>query len=427
MTTTDLVGLRIKTVRRQRGLSQAQLAHPELSDSYISLIESGKRTPTPAVLELLAQKLDCSLSYLLNGVTAEQMEDLELALGYAQLALENGEAREARTRFLELMADNNLTGLATLRQAVEFGLARAHEACGDLEQAVAVLRRLREDDLPAERRIEVAIALSRVYRVGGRLSEAVEVAEGMLTSASRPAWTDGLVELGATLLAAYLERGDLLRSRQFAAELLDAADALGTPRAIVAANWNAAYAALWTQHGEDALTFAERAIAVQEENGAARNTARMQVTLAHLYLGVRPGEIGRARELLARAAQTMAETSASSFEQTNARLEQARAEIIGGDLDRALQFVTDVERHLPEMASRSVVEMHLLRSRILTLRSEGEQAGAELRAARERIDELSGGTYGLASWYAVAESYELLGDSDNSVDAYQRALAAAGL
>ncbi len=39
VTTSDLVGLRIKTVRRQRGLSQAQLAHPELSDSYVSLIE----------------------------------------------------------------------------------------------------------------------------------------------------------------------------------------------------------------------------------------------------------------------------------------------------------------------------------------------------------------------------------------------------
>jgi transcriptional regulator with XRE-family HTH domain len=59
VTSQGLVGERIKAIRRQRGLSQAQLAHPELSDSYVSLIESGKRTPTPAVLELLAQKLDC--------------------------------------------------------------------------------------------------------------------------------------------------------------------------------------------------------------------------------------------------------------------------------------------------------------------------------------------------------------------------------
>lgn len=95
MSSQDLVGQRIKTVRRQRGLSQAQLAHPELSDSYVSLIESGKRTPTPAVLELLAAKLECSLTYLLNGVTAEQLEELELGLRFARMALENGEVEEA--------------------------------------------------------------------------------------------------------------------------------------------------------------------------------------------------------------------------------------------------------------------------------------------------------------------------------------------
>ncbi|NUT45457.1 MAG: helix-turn-helix transcriptional regulator, partial [Thermoactinospora sp.] len=231
MTTSDLVGLRIKTVRRQRGLSQAQLAHPELSDSYVSLIESGKRTPTPAVLELLAQKLDCSLSYLINGVTAEQMEDIELALGYARLALENGEVSEARTRFTELLANNNLTGLTALRQDTEFGLALATQAGGDLDGAIAILLRLREEqDLSADRRVEIAINLCRAYRESERLTEAVEVGEQILGGTTRPAWNDLLVELGASLLAAYMERGDFLRARQFAAELLNAADALGTPR-----------------------------------------------------------------------------------------------------------------------------------------------------------------------------------------------------
>ncbi|NUR83775.1 MAG: helix-turn-helix transcriptional regulator, partial [Nonomuraea sp.] len=254
MTTSDLVGLRIKTVRRQRGLSQAQLAHPELSDSYVSLIESGKRTPTPAVLELLAQKLDCSLSYLINGVTAEQMEDIELALGYARLALENGEVAEARTRFTELLANNNLTGLTALRQDTEFGLALATQAAGDLDGAIAILLRLREEELSAERRIEVAINLCRSYRESERLTEAVEVGERILNAATRPAWNDLLVELGGSLLAAYMERGDLLRARQFAAELLNAADALGTPRSIVAANWMASNTAAATGHTEEALS-----------------------------------------------------------------------------------------------------------------------------------------------------------------------------
>ena len=214
MSSQDLVGQRIKAVRRQRGLSQAQLAHPELSDSYVSLIESGKRTPTPAVLELLAAKLECSLTYLLNGVTAEQLEELELGLRFARLALENGEVEEARTRFAELRADPNLAGLAQLRLDTEYGYALAVEACGDLTEAIEVHERLLEstdENLTTERRLAIALALCRCYRERGDLSAAVRIGEEALGRPDRNAWSDELVELGATLLLAYIERGDLLR------------------------------------------------------------------------------------------------------------------------------------------------------------------------------------------------------------------------
>lgn len=215
MTGQDLVGQRIKTVRRQRGFSQAQLAHPELSDSYVSLIESGKRTPTPAVLELLAEKLDCSLTYLINGVTAEQMQEIELALSYARLAMDNGEVVEARTRYAELLADSGLAGLPQMRQDAEYGLALATEACGDLNQAIALLNGLRENDAAAmspERHVAVAVALSRCYRENGDLARAVQVPEEILTGAVRPVWTDSLMRLGSQLLAAYFNRGDLLQA-----------------------------------------------------------------------------------------------------------------------------------------------------------------------------------------------------------------------
>ena len=200
MTGQDLVGQRIKTARRQRGLSQAQLAHPELSDSYVSLIESGKRTPTPAVLELLAEKLDCSMTYLINGVTAEQMQEIELALSYAQMALDNGEVVEARNRYAELLADSGLAGLPQLRQDVEYGLALATEACGDLEEAIVLFSGLYESDTTAmspERHIAVAVALSRCYREKGDLTRAMQVPEQILTGLVRPAWTDGLMKLGS--------------------------------------------------------------------------------------------------------------------------------------------------------------------------------------------------------------------------------------
>lgn len=426
MTTSDLIGLRIKTVRRQRGLSQAQLAHPELSDSYISLIESGKRTPTPAVLELLAQKLDCSLSYLLNGVTAEQMEDLELAIGYANLALENGEALEARVRFAELLADNNLTGLTALRQAAQFGLARAYEACGDQVAAIATLRQLDEEaDLSQERRTELALALCRLYRTSGRTTEAVEVGERML--ATRTVWSDVYVELAATLLAAYYERGDLLRARQFAAELLDAAESIGSPRALVAANWNAAITASMIGHGEDVFTFAERALAIQVEHGTPRLTAGMYTAVAYYYLRLRPQSLARARELLERGIQLYSESSATALEQANARLELAHAAIIAGDLDEALRSVEESLTLLPGTAGTYAVEAQLLKSRALGFQNRTAQAAAELDLAVTCLESLGGDHLAIRYWYGAAENYELIQDVDRAVDAYQKALVAAGL
>ncbi|WUE04846.1 helix-turn-helix domain-containing protein [Nonomuraea sp. NBC_00507] len=427
MTTSDLVGLRIKTVRRQRGLSQAQLAHPELSDSYVSLIESGKRTPTPAVLELLAQKLDCSLSYLINGVTAEQMEDIELALGYARLALENGEVNEARTRYIELLSNNNLTGLTSLRQDTEFGLALAHEACGDVDEAISILLSLRDEELSPERRIEVAMVLCRAYRDSERLTEAVEVGERMLVGNERLPWTDQLVELGATLLSAYYQRGDLLRARQFAAELLNAADVLGTPRAIVAANWNASSVANITGHDEEALSFAERAMAVQVENGQPRAIARMRLALLQKRLRARPHEAQAVRDALRAAVAEFEQTSTSQIDRARVHVELAYAEYMTGDLDKAVEHALIGRELLPEFGHALGAEAGLLLGRIYGSVGRADEAAGHTASVRDWLTPLPDSRRSASTWYATAETMEQLGDSDGTVEAYQRALACVGL
>ncbi|MFC5826548.1 helix-turn-helix domain-containing protein [Nonomuraea insulae] len=427
MTTSDLVGLRIKTVRRQRGLSQAQLAHPELSDSYVSLIESGKRTPTPSVLELLAQKLDCSLSYLINGVTAEQMEDIELALGYARLALENGEVLEARTRFAELLANNNLTGLTALRQDTEFGLALATEACGELDEAISILLRLREEEQPTERRIEIAMVLCRAYKECERLTEAVEVGEQMLAGNGRLPWTDQLVELAATLLGAYMRRGDLLRARQFAAEVLNAADALGTPRSIVAANWNASSVAYATGHNEEALSFAERAMAVQVETGQPRSVARMRLTLLQRRLRARPAEVEAVREALRASVIEHEQSSTSRTDRARVHVELAYAEYTTGDFDKAVEHATIGKDLVPEFGHVLGAEANLLLGKVYGAVGRSTEAARHVDSVRDWLTPLPNSRRAASTWYAMAEAMDHLDNSDGAVEAYQRALACAGL
>lgn len=429
MTSQDMIGQRIKTIRRQRGLSQAQLAHPELSDSYVSLIESGKRTPTPAVLELLAQKLDCSLTYLVNGVTAEEMETLEVGLRFARIALDNGDVEEARRRYSELLSDRSLAGLPELRQGAQFGFALAVEACGDLGEAITVLTQLHasgDATMPPDRRVAVAMALCRCYRDNGDLGRAVEIGERMFDRAGQPAWNDDLVELGATLLSVYRVRGDLLRARHFATELLSAAETLGSPRAVVAACWNAANLAAETGRGEEGMSLIERAMAIQSENGEPRNLARLRGAYASLMMTVRPNEAETARDLLRRAQRELNESSTSTLDRARCHLELARAEMLLGHPEAAADHARQGCDMLSESPREQRAYAHLLSGQALLMLGREADAAAELGVAEEQLD--TAPTHKAAqNWMTAAEVLQQLGHHDESTTAYQHALACAGL
>src|ERR1700748_3617530 len=75
------VGANIREVRTKLGMTQAQLAAPEFSISYISAIERGKIRPSLKALSILARRLDVPLTFLLEGSPAGAAE--ARAVGYS--------------------------------------------------------------------------------------------------------------------------------------------------------------------------------------------------------------------------------------------------------------------------------------------------------------------------------------------------------
>jgi transcriptional regulator with XRE-family HTH domain len=57
MTDGTSFGLRLRTSRQERGLSQVALAGKEISTGYLSRLESGARLPTERVIVYLADRL----------------------------------------------------------------------------------------------------------------------------------------------------------------------------------------------------------------------------------------------------------------------------------------------------------------------------------------------------------------------------------
>src|SRR5437868_15016413 len=76
----ETVGQRLRRLRRERGLSQRELASPGVSYAYISRIEAGVRRPSVKALRKLAPKLEVSVEWLETGREGPAAELARLVL-----------------------------------------------------------------------------------------------------------------------------------------------------------------------------------------------------------------------------------------------------------------------------------------------------------------------------------------------------------
>jgi transcriptional regulator with XRE-family HTH domain len=76
MSVKSKIGLRIKELRRQKGLSQEALAHiAELDRTYINSVENGKRNISILNIEKIANALEVSLKKFFNHADFENNDD----------------------------------------------------------------------------------------------------------------------------------------------------------------------------------------------------------------------------------------------------------------------------------------------------------------------------------------------------------------
>src|ERR671933_2073982 len=125
---TEPIGVRLRRLRLERGLSQRDLSSPGVSYAYISRIEAGARTPSVKALRMLAKKLAVSVEYLENGRDIRDEEERELRLADAELELRLGDDTAGAERNLEAILTEALEGgdvEAAIRARVALGLAAA--------------------------------------------------------------------------------------------------------------------------------------------------------------------------------------------------------------------------------------------------------------------------------------------------------------
>ncbi|MFB4315573.1 tetratricopeptide repeat protein [Actinomadura sp. 21ATH] len=439
----ETLGQRIRALRIRQGISQAQLAFPELSDSYISLIESDKRVPAPSVIDLLAQKLNCSATYLVSGVSEDVVDELRVTLDYAEIALRNGAAEEARERFAEVLANADAVALPSMLHQARWGHALALEAAGRLEEAIDGLRALTAEasaDADLAHWARVHVALSRCLRERGDISAGVEVAEDALRHliATGADSTDAAVHLGAALLAAFIERGDLVRAGQLAGQLVERAERIGSARARMAAYWEAAYVAEIRGEYEDGVALAERALLLAGDDGAApadggppedpRNLARLRIVYAGLLLRARPADAGRARDLLTRVRGEINASSAGEIDVAWCLTELARAETALGRPAEAVALAEQALDLLGGAPRRATAWALTVLGEACVRLGRRDRAIEVLTQAATHLEEMESVREAAQAWFDLAELLAETGAPERpGLDAYRRALTCAGV
>jgi tetratricopeptide (TPR) repeat protein len=417
-------GDRLRRLRRAAGLSQSALAGGVVDASYVSLLESGRRAPTPPVLAALAVRLGVDVAELGGGPG----HDLETVLVLAASATGLGRPADAVALLEPWRPHLTRERMAADPRAFRAGeaYATALESAGRVDDAVRVLENLcaATDSSPGRLpRLPVVIALSRCCRDVGDIARAIDVGEEGLRRVEGMRFGDveGYAALVSTVAGAYAERGDLLRAQLLLEDLVARADAEGTDADRAAAYWNAALTAVERGRAGEGLRLVEQAAALLSDSADRRWRARIEVTRAWVRLAQDPPDAAGARALL-RAALPQVRQYDGALTLASAESELARCELLLGR---------------PEVARRHAVAA--LRGLDPSFRIERARALAALGAASVALGERAAGVESLESaadlltvaeaprqaagvWRLLGEVYRSLGDPARALEAADRAL-----
>ncbi|GAA3008324.1 hypothetical protein GCM10020229_20070 [Kitasatospora albolonga] len=424
------IGKRLRELRQKKGLNQQDLASADLSVSYVSLIETGKRVPSEAVIQALAERVGCSAEYLRTGRDDARVHELELKIAFGDMAMRNGSNGEALQAYSEALAAAPFLGEAMLRRA-RIGQALAMEKMGRLEAAIQLLTALFDDTgtVPGSAEwAQLAVALCRCYRNAGDQTLSVEVGERAMRTLDTLGLdiTDDHMQIGSTLISCYYQRGDLTQAHLLANRLINAAENTGSRVARGVVYWNAALVANSQGRTKEALTLTERALMLLAETDNTRHQAMLKSAYASLLLDSEEPDLERVRALLAETHRALLEVGTAA-EQAGSEAQLAQLALHSGEPEQAL---VHADRSLGLLRNDS--QEQAAATRVLLARAQlqtGEAAEAEktLRSVVRRLGQLPVTRATAGVWRNAGDLWRLMGRQDQAMEAYEKALAQLGL
>ncbi len=418
---------RLVRMRKAAGLSQTDVAGDDLSPSYVSLLESGKRQPSAAVVQLLAARLGCSSSMLWEGEHSERERRLSLEISYARLALTHGGLDDARARLVSLLSESDID--QHRRDEATLLLGTALERTGELERAIEVLTPLFSRSITGHSHIppsSVGVLLCACYLDVGDIHRGVSIGQEALDAAVAQGLggTEDYYRLGATLLWGHHELGNLSHAMGWAKQLILEAEQHRDVPGEAAIYWNAALLADSMGEVAEALHLSERALVQLTESDNSRDLVRLRLTLADIQLRAGPQHARQALATLNIAKMNLTDLG-SVVDEANWECLAAVANIVLGDLEAAREHAAAALEKTIDRDHEITVDALIVAGDVANAGHQSEQARAHYQAA---VGVLAGLTVrrGLVRlWRDLGDRLRAMAVYDLAADCFERALTTA--
>ena len=410
------VGARIRSLRTAKGLTQAQLAEPQYTKAYISMLESGRTRASMKALEHIAGVLGVKPADLLGGSPSPATP--QYILLEARRLTEVGQAREA-IPLLEQLEE----GLSAQDQLVRLRyLAVAYNVTGQPKQAFPLIERAqRMADLlgDVEEQVRLKAALAAAYSRTYAYEDAARLYRECIQACDEGTVKDPaflfrrLVDLAITQ-ANLRQSKQALATYERAIELSQQFD----DRSSLAGLY-AGMAKAYHDVGdlEAAIVYNQRSLQVYEDLGLLDQVACALDNAAALY--VEHGNTTRARECLVRAERLASEAKRDS---TLASIKASQAEVLSKtDVEAALEEAQSALKFARKVDQIDAQVRALVLIGELRMKGNGAAARRSFQEARQLAEERAPQLLRVIfdRWSRAAEAS---GDPDEALRLARRAL-----
>jgi transcriptional regulator with XRE-family HTH domain len=424
------IGTRIRDLRISKGMTQTALCGDGISSGYVSLIESGKRTPSDRMVREIADRLGVSVEEILRSdetprVDPRLSDHARLDVNFAKMALANGNPAEAARIVSRLELDTLDNTTANDAASV---LSQSLEQAGDMVGAVRVLRTLVERNRQEQAWSALARAattLTTMLIESGDINAAVDVGRDCMAEIEKAglAGSDEHLRLGAIYMFALFGRGDTLSATEVVESLIKVADRVGTSRARGSVYWNAAIVAHRRGAVDEALRLTDRAVALLGEEEDSRDLPRLRMNYAWLLLHQENPDAIRALAELERAERALRD---SKLEMGVIHTSRGRAFLCLGQHDDAAENAASALQMLGPSEHIDRTEALILLGDVGAARFEEDLACESYREAHKVLSSMDPSREVARLWRQLGDSLRRYGDQPGALTAYDAALAMTG-